>query len=59
MTSDDLLGTVLGIVIVVAVIAVILAGLFYRPAKHKKTRSRSTVFHGIDDAPVDGDGSSD
>ncbi|MEP2716080.1 hypothetical protein [Pseudophaeobacter sp.] len=57
MTSDELLGTVLGIAIVVLLIAVILAAMFYRPTPHKKTRSRTTFTHGIDDASVDGDGS--
>ncbi len=59
MNSDELLGTVLGIFIVIVVVAVILAGLFYRPKRHKKLRSRSTFTHGIDDASVDGDGRGD
>ncbi len=59
MNSDELLGTVLGILIVILVVAVILAGLFYRPKQHKKLRSRSTFTHGIDDASVDGDGGGD
>lgn len=59
MTSDELIGTVLGIAIVVVVIGVILAAMFYRPKPHKKLRSRSTFAHGIDDASVDGDGVGD
>lgn len=59
MTSDELLGTVLGIAIVVVVIGVILAAMFYRPVPHKKLRSRSTFTHGIDDVSVDGDGRED
>ena len=55
MTSNELLGTVLGIAIVVVVIGLILAAMFYRPKTHKKLRSRSTFTHGIDDASVDGD----
>ncbi|MEP4036552.1 hypothetical protein [Pseudophaeobacter sp.] len=59
MNSDELLGTVLGILIVILVVAVILAGLFYRPKRHKKLRSRSTFTQGIDDASVDSDGGGD
>jgi len=59
MTSNELLGTVLGIAIVVVVIGLILAAMFYRPKAHKKLRSRSTFTHGIDDASVDGDGRDD
>jgi len=59
MNSDEFLGTVLGIFIVILVVAVILAGLLYRPKRHKKLRSRSTFTPGIDDASVDGDGGGD
>ncbi len=58
MNSDEMLGTVLGIAIVVLVVAVILAAMFYRPTPHKKARSRSGFTHGIDDVSVDGDGGS-
>ena len=59
MTSEDMLGTAMGIAIVAVVIAAILAAMFYRPTPHKKTRSRATFTHGIDDSSVDGDGGGD
>ena len=42
-----------------AVVAAILYGMFSRPTKPKKLRSRSTFTHGIDDASVSGDGTDD
>ncbi|MGR3621350.1 hypothetical protein [Pseudophaeobacter sp.] len=56
MNSDELLGTVLGIALSALICGVILLGLFYRPKRHKKLRSRARFTRGIDDVSIDGDG---
>ncbi len=55
MTTDDIIGTILGILICLAVAGVILYALFSRPTPNKRTASRSTFTHGIDDTSIDGE----
>jgi len=56
MSSDEILGTVMGVILVAAVIGLILFALFKRPTPKPRMRSRTTFVAGIDDTPVDGGG---
>ncbi|MFY0682112.1 MAG: hypothetical protein JXR13_16185 [Thalassovita sp.] len=58
--SSEFMGTLLGILICIAVAGIILVALFSGGSKKtKRSQSRSTFVAGIDDAPVSGDPSSE
>ena len=59
MTLEDLFAYLVAGTIVVAVTAALIIGANAGSAKSKRARSRSRHTHGIDDAPVAGDPSSD
>ncbi len=59
MTWEDLFAYVVAGAIILAVTAVVIIGANASAPKSMKTRSRSRYTHGIDDAPVKGDPSSD
>lgn len=59
MSFDEVLGTILGVLIVVLVISTLLIALFLPKSRTKRGRSRSTFTQGIDDVSVDGDGTAD
>ena len=59
MTWEDLFAYVLAGAIILAVVAGVIIGANASAPKSKKARSRSRYTHGIDDAPVNGDPSSD
>ena len=59
MSFDEVLGSILGVLIVALVISTVLIALFLPKSRAKRGRSRSTFTHGIDDVSVDGDGTAD
>lgn len=59
MTFEDLFAYGVAGLIIIAVAAVVLIAANAVAPKAKKTRSRTTYTHGIDDVSVDGDGSGD
>ena len=59
MTWEDLFAYVLAGAVILAVVAIVIIGANASAPKSKKARSRSRYTHGIDDAPVKGDPSSD